>query len=189
MKVGLLLNKEVKDFPILKNNFRIERNKLKEINREIEHKILFKNCHNFFKEIGFKNQINNTNNNVSKNIFPDKSKASRALPLISLPYKLKTSIVLPLISIPNLELDSKKSNEKCINENNSAIKNTLPNSEKNIKKIHNKSISMKKTKKPNNIFIEKINKRLKIHQRTLDKLKKPLFVQKFKYDENNHIII
>ena len=42
MKVGLLLNKEVKDLPNLKNNFKIQRNNLKEKNRKIEHKILFK---------------------------------------------------------------------------------------------------------------------------------------------------
>ena len=47
---------------------------------------------------------------------------------------------------------------------------------------------MKKTKKPKNIFIERINKRLNMNQKTLDKLKKPLFVQRFKYDEKTNNI-
>ena len=192
MKVGILLNKDVKDLPNLKNNFKIQRNKLKEKNREIEHKILFKKCHNFFKEIGFKNQINNiNNNNASKSIFPNKLKTSSALPIINFQNRLKTSIALPLISIPSLELENiNKGKNK--NDNNSFSKDTLPKSEKSINcltKIKNiKSISMKKTKKPKNIFIERINKRLKMNQKTLDKLKKPLFVQRFKYDEKTNNI-
>ena len=194
MKVGLILNKDVKDLPNLKNNFKIQRNKLKEKNREIEYKILFKKCHNFFKEMGFKNHIiniNNINNDIPKNNFPDKLKTSTALPRINFPNKLKTSIVLPLINIPNLELEKIKNNIKGKNENNSPSKNKLPKSEKNINHINKtniKSISMKKTKKPKNIYMEKINKRLKMHQKTLDKLKKPLFVQRFKYDENTNNI-
>ena len=194
MKVGLLLNKDVKDLPNLNNNFKIQRNKLKEKNREIEHKILFKKCHNFFKEMGFKNQINNINNinnNIPRNIFPDKLKTSRALPRINFPDRLKTSIALPLINIPNLEIENINNNEKSKNENNSLSKNILPKSEKNINHISKtniKSISMKKAKKPKNIYLEKINKRLKMHQKTLEKLKKPLFVQRFKYDENTNNI-
>ena len=190
MKVGILLNKEVKDLPNLKNNFKIQRNKLKEKNREIENKILFKKCHNFFKEIEFKNQVNNINNNASKSIFPNKLKTSSALPIISFQNRLKTSIALPLISIPSLELEN-INNEKNKNDNNSFSKDTFPKSEKNITcltKINIKSISIKKTKKPKNIFIERINKRLNMNQKTLDKLKKPLFVQRFKYDEKTNNI-
>ena len=193
MKVGLLLNKDIKDLPNLKNNIKIERSKLKEKNREIEYKILFKKCHNFFKEMGFKNQVNNNNNNISKNIFPEKLKTSRALPIVNFPNKLKTAIALPLINIHNLELENINNNEKSKNEKKFLNKNTLKKPDKTNKlksAINIKSISMKKNKKIKNIYIEKINKRLKLHQKTIDKLKKPSFVQRFKYDENtNHINI
>ena len=181
MKVGVILNKEVQNLPDMKNNYKVKRNKLKIKNREIEQELLFKKCQNFFKEINIKKSQNINNNLFSppKNIFPQ---------------KLKTTIALPLINIPNLEFVNINLNKKNEQINNSFRKNKVSNSSTNIIKINQKKKMRLKTestikkKKIKNIFSERINKRLRMYEKTLNKLRKPLFVTKFEYDENTNNI-
>ena len=176
MRVGLLLKKDVRNLPDMKNNYKVKRNKLKIKSREIEQELLFKKCQNFFKEINIK-KAQNINNNLpssQKNFFSQ---------------KLKTTITLPLISIPNLELDNINLSKKNEQINNSVRKNKVSNSSINIikinqkKKICLKAESITKKKKTKNIFFERINKRLRMHEKTLNKLRKPLFATKFEYDD------
>ena len=181
MKVGLILNKEVRNLPDMKNNYKVKRNKLKIKNREIEQELLFKKCQNFFKEINIKKE-----HNINNNLFPN--------PKNIFPQKLKTTIALPLISIPNLEFVNINLNKKNEQINNSVRNNKVSYSSTNIIKINQKKKmclkieSTIKKKKIKNIFSERINKRLRMYEKTINKLKKPLFMTKFEYDENTNNI-
>ena len=181
MKVGILLNKEMKNLPNL-NKYKIERNKSKEKNKEIEQILFFRNCKKFFKEMSMRKTIGNINNNI---ISPPKYCNSK---------KLNTTIDLPLIIIPNLNLDKININEAKKQENNLLKKAKIPNSSRLVKnlnqeeKVKIKSNTAQKRKKSKNIFMQRYNKRFKLYEKTLNNLRKPLFSQKFKYDENTNNI-
>ena len=170
MRVGKLLDKEIKDIPGIKNPYKVERCLSKEKRREIEQNLLMKKCKNFFEELNtikskYQNNFHNSNRS-QKNLF-SVPKDSR---------KIRTTVELPLLSIPNLKLNSTK-NEK--NKENLEIK------------IYDlkKSFSTKKfgNSKNKNKYHERIHRRYNMFDKTLNKLKKPIFTQNVNY--NNNIIL
>jgi len=176
MKVGFLLNKEIENIPNFKNKYKVQRCKLNVMNKEIEQNLLLKKSRNFFKEINNKKNDNNYDKLISLN-------------------RIKTTIDLPKIIIPNLKLESINLNKK-----NSIDKNKRPNSAKYIKntkiqksRIKNNNIIKSKTTKKiikTNKINEIFNRRYHLLEKTLNKLKKPLFYSKFQYDEiSNNIVI
>lgn len=183
MKVGLLLNKDIENLPSIKNKYKIKRNKLNVKTREIEQELLFKKCQKFFKEMNIKKSNNIKNNNNI--LFPPRN---------NIPKKLKTTIGLPFINIPNLKLDNINLNTRNNQVNFSQRKSKAAVSSTNIKnlsqkkKINLKSNSSIKIRKSKNIFNERINKRLSMYEKTLIKLRKPIFLTKFEYDENTNNI-
>ena len=175
MKVGSLLNKEIEHIPSFKNNYKVQRCKLKVKNKEIEQNLLLKKCQNFFKEIN-----NNNNNKKNDNNWVSTDK-------FIFPNKTKTAINLPFIVIPNLKLESINKNKK-----NSIDKNKISNSAKNtkIQKTRNKNNNITKSKttekriKTNCKINERFNRRYYLIEKTLNKLKKPLFYNHFQSNEN-----
>ena len=176
MKVGLLLNKELQHIPTpFKNSYKVERNKLFCRNREIEYAILLKKCQKLFKEINVKKLDSNSNH---KNVF--------SIPKENCSKKIRTNLDLPFINIPNLKLDntniksqkendSFRQNKKIMKKRNSV---NLENENKTMNSYRAKSNNNRQCKK-NNQLTEKINRRYNMFEKTLNKLKKPLFHQKF----------
>ena len=177
MRVGKLLNKEIKDIPGIKNRYKVERCKLKEKRREIEQNILMKKCQNFFEELNsikskYQNDIPNSIRS-QKNIFSLPKENSR---------KIRTTVELPLLSIPNLKLSStknEKNSQKSRNKENLDVR-TLDM----IKSFSTKKIGNNKNK---NKYHERIHRRYNMFDKTLSKLKKPIFNQNLDY--NNNIIL
>ena len=167
MRVGKLLNKEIKDIPGIKNPYKVERCISKEKQREIEQNLLMKKCQKFFEELNIiklKYQNNFHNSNISqKNIFSVPKDNSR---------KIRTTVELPLLSIPNLKINSTK-NEK--NKENLEIKVCDL-----IKSFSTSKIGNSKNK---NKYHERIHRRYNMFDKTLNKLKKPIFIQ------NNNIVL
>jgi len=85
MRVGKLLNKEVKDIPGIKNPYKVERCMSKEKRREIEQNLLMKKCKKFFEELNtIKSKYQNQNNipnsiRSQNNIFSVPKKNSRKM--------------------------------------------------------------------------------------------------------------
>jgi hypothetical protein len=167
MRVGKLLNKEIKDIPGIKNPYKVERCLSKEKRREIEQNLLMKKCQNFFEELNtiklkYQNNIPNSNRS-QKNIFSVPKENTR---------KMKTTVELPLLSIPNLKFNSTK---------NGKIREYSRNKENLEMKTHEmiKSFSTKKfcNSKNKNKYHERIHRRYNMFDKTLNKLKKPIFIQ------------
>ena len=175
MRVGKLLDKEIKDIPGIKNPYKVERCLSKEKRREIEQNLLMKKCKNFFEELNtikskYQNNFHNSNRS-QKNIFLVPKENSR---------KIRTTVELTLLSIPNLKLNSTK------NEKNRECSENKENLE--IKAYYIiKSFSTKKIGKNKNKYHERIHRRYNMFDKTLNKLKKPIFTQNVNY--NNNIIL
>ena len=175
MRVGKLLNKEIKDIPGIKNPYKVERCISKEKQREIEQNLLMKKCQKFFEELNiiklkYQNQNNYPNSIRSqKNIFSLPKENSR---------KMGKTIELPSLSISNIKLNSSKNN------NNREISR---NKENLVIKTDNMIISFSTKKIGNNKNInkyhERIHRRYNMFDKTLNKLKKPIFIQ------NNNIVL
>ena len=170
MRVGKLLNKEIKDIPGIKNPYKVERCLSKEKRREIEQNLLMKKCKNFFEEL-------NTIKSKYLNNFPKSNWSQKNI--FSVPKdsrKIRTTVELPLLSIPNLKINSTK-NEK--NKENLEIKVCDL-----IKSFSTNKIGNSKNK---NKYHERIHRRYNMFDKTLNKLKKPIFTQNV--NNNNNIIL
>ena len=173
MKVGLLLNKELENIPsTFKNSYKVERNIFFCKNREIEDSILLKKCQTIFKELNFKKS--NTNH---KDIFS----ASKE----HFPKKMRTTVELPIINIPNLKLDniynkSQKENNFLRNNINTITSMGIVNKENGNKTFNDyrAKSNNKKNRRKKNKLTDKINRRYNMFEKTLNKLKKPIFAPK-----------
>jgi hypothetical protein len=179
MRVGKLLNKEIIDIPGRKNPYKVERCISKEKQREIEQNLLMKKCQKFFEELNiiklkYQNQNNYPNSIRSqKNIFSLPKENSR---------KMGKTIELPSLSISNIKLNSSKNNknrEISRNKENLVIK-----TDNMIISFSTKKIGNNKNK---NKYHERIHRRYNMFDKTLNKLKKPIFTQNVNY--NNNIIL
>jgi len=174
MKVGKILNKEIKDIPGIKNPYKVERCISKEKRREIEQNLLMKKCQKFFEELNtIKSKYQNIPNSIrsQKNIFSVPKENSK---------KMRTTVELPLLSIPNLKLNSSK------NEKNREFSRNKENLEIKTQEMI-KSFSTKKFGNSKNKYHERIHRRYNMFDKTLNKLKKPIFIHNLNY--NNNIII
>jgi len=177
MRVGKLLNKEIKDIPGIKNPYKVERCMSKEKRREIEQNLLMKKCQKFFEELNtIKSKYQNQNNipnsiRSQNNIFSVPKENSR---------RMRTTIELPLLSIPNLKSNSSKNNK---NREFSRNKENLEHKTQDIfKSFSTKKIGNSKNKNKNK-YHERIHRRYNMFDKTLSKLKKPIFIQ------NNNIVL
>ena len=177
MRVGKLLNKEIKDIPGIKNPYKVERCISKEKRIEIEQNLLMKKCQKFFEEL-------NTIKSKYQNNIPNSIKSQ--INIFSVPKdnsrKTRTTVELPLLSVANLKLYStknEKNREYSRNKENLEIKTHYM-----VKSFSTKKIDNSKNK---NKYHERINRRYNMFDKTLNKLKKPIFIQNLNLNYNNNI--
>jgi hypothetical protein len=181
MKVGLLLSKEIKDIPSFKTNYKVERNVLKETNKEIEQELFLKNCQKFFKEV---------NNKKHDKVFLSVDKDT-------IHNKTKTTNNLPVIIAPNLNLENTTTNkttkskfcpnpkDKSPSSDRNNINTTHEKTEKKTKFIH-RAKTAEKNKKIKNKINQNIDRRYDLLTKKINKIKKPLFHNQFEYDEKTN---
>ena len=188
MKVGILLNKEIKNMPGFKTQYKVERNKSKETYKEIEQQLFWKNCQKFFNEVN--------NKRSDRNIFSiDKTNINNKT-------KTKTTVNLPMIMPPHLKIENPSINKTNISKFGSDPEDNTPNSSRNTinttnnEKTRNKTktklILRAKTSEKHKKFTNKINanihRRYNLLAKKINKIKKPLFYNKFIFDEKTNKI-
>ena len=186
MKVGILLNKDIKNMPSFKTQYKVERNKSKETYKEIEQQLFLKNCQKFFKEVN--------NKRSDRNIF--------SIDKTNINSKTKTTVNLPIIMPLHLKNENPTINKTNISKFSSDPEDNTPNSSRNSintttnKKARNKTktklILRAKTSEKHKKFTNKINanihRRYNLLTKKINKIKKPLFYNKFVFDEKTNKI-